>query len=59
MRTSAIRFTGRERSSEENSWSRKTVSPSLRLSWNQSRQVIRLPVQLWKYSCAITVSIPA
>jgi hypothetical protein len=25
-------------------------------SWNQSRQVTRLPVQLWKYSCAITRS---
>ena len=43
--------------SEENSWSRKTVSPSFRQSWNQSRQVMRLPVQLWKYSCAITASI--
>jgi hypothetical protein len=31
-----------------NSWSRKTVRPSFRLSWNQSRQVTRLPVQLWK-----------
>ena len=29
-----------------NSWSRKTVKPSFRLSWNQSRQVMRLPVQL-------------
>ncbi len=29
---------------------RNTVSPSFRLSWNQSRQVTRLPVQLWKYS---------
>ena len=35
-----------------NSWSRSTVKPSLRLSWNQSRQVTRLPDQLWKYSCA-------
>ena len=35
-------------------WSRKTVRPSLRVSWNQSRHVTRLPVQLWKYSCAIT-----
>jgi len=42
-----------------NCWSRKTVSPSFRLSWNQSRQVMRLPVQLWKYSCAITLSMPA
>ena len=29
LRTSAIRFTGRERMSEENFWSRKTVRPSL------------------------------
>jgi hypothetical protein len=43
----------------ENCWSRKTVSPSFRHSWNQSRQVMRLPVQLWKYSCAITASIRA
>ncbi len=39
-----------------NSWSRRTVSPSLRVSWNQSRQVTRLPVQLWKYSCPTTDS---
>ena len=32
--------------SAPNSWSRKTVRPSLRESWNQSRQVTRLPVQL-------------
>ena len=44
--------------SAENSWSRKTVSPSFSESWNQSRQVTRLPVQLWKYSCAMTVSMP-
>ena len=25
------------------------MSPSFRQSWNQSRQVMRLPVQLWKY----------
>ena len=37
-----------------NSWSRKTVRPSFRLSWNQSRQVMRLPVQLWKYSWPTT-----
>ncbi len=43
--------------SAENSWSRKTVSPSLRESWNQSRQVTRLPVQLWKYSWPITPSM--
>ena len=36
--------------------SRKTVKPSLRLSWNQSRHVTRLPLQLWKYSCPITAS---
>jgi hypothetical protein len=29
--------------SEENSWSRKTVRPSLSVSWNQSRHVTRLP----------------
>jgi hypothetical protein len=40
-----------------NSWSRKTVRPSFRLSWNQSRQVMRLPVQLWKYSWPTTDSI--
>lgn len=27
-------------------WSRYTVSPSFRVSWNQSRHVTRLPVQL-------------
>ena len=41
-----------------NCWSRNTVKPSFNVSWNQSRQVIRLPVQLWKYSCAMTPSIP-
>ena len=41
-----------------NSWSRKTVRPSFSDSWNQSRQVMRLPVQLWKYSCATTLSTP-
>src|SRR5690606_42111207 len=30
------------------------LKPSFKHSWNQSRQVIRLPVQLWKYSWAIT-----
>ena len=55
--TSAMRFTARERMSEVNSWSRKTVRPSLRQSWNQSRQVMRLPVQLWKYSCAMIDSM--
>ena len=52
-----MRSTVGERISAQNSWSRKTVSPSLRQSWNQSRQVMRLPVQLWKYSCAITRSM--
>ena len=59
MFTSWMRFTGRLTRSAVNSWSRNTVSPSLRLSWNQSRQVMRLPVQLWKYSCAITASMPS
>ena len=40
-----------------NSWSRNTVSPSFSVSWNQSRQVTRLPVQLWKYSCPMIDSI--
>ena len=57
VRTSWMRFTARERTSEVNSWSRNTVSPSFRQSWNQSRQVMRLPVQLWKYSCAMIASI--
>ena len=35
----------------------ETVRPSFRQSWNQSRQVMRLPVQLWKYSCAMIASI--
>ena len=51
-----MRLTAGDPMSAENCWSRKTVSPSLRLSWNQSRQVTRLPVQLWKYSWAMTVS---
>ena len=29
----------------------------MRQSWNQSRQVMRLPVQLWKYSCAMIASM--
>src|SRR5205085_9992497 len=41
--TSPIRRTARELRSPENSWSRKTVRPSFRLSWNQSRHVTRLP----------------
>ncbi|EXI68805.1 MAG: hypothetical protein AW07_04303 [Candidatus Accumulibacter sp. SK-11] len=56
-RTSRIRVTARLCMSAPNSWSRKTVSPSLSESWNQSRQVTRLPVQLWKYSCATTRSM--
>ena len=36
--------------SAENCWSRKTVRPSLSVSWNQSLHVTRFPVQLWKYS---------
>ena len=51
-----MRLTVREFMSEENSASRYTVKPSLRLSWNQSRQVTRLPDQLWKYSWATTAS---
>ena len=54
-----MRCTGRERMSEENSWSRKTVSPSFRQSWNQSRHVTRLPDQLWKYSWAMIASMAA
>ena len=45
--------------SAANSCSRKTVKPSFKVSWNQSRQVTRSPVQLWKYSCPITLSIRA
>ena len=56
-RTSWMRVTAREYVSAPNSWSRKTVSPSLSESWNQSRQVTRLPVQLWKYSWATTRSM--
>ena len=52
-----MRETAREYSSPPYSWSRKTVRPSLSDSWNQSRQVTRLPVQLWKYSWATTRSI--
>jgi hypothetical protein len=54
-----MRLTAAERMSAENNWSRNTVSPSLSESWNQSRQVIRLPVQLWKYSWPITPSMSA
>ena len=42
--------------SPTNSCSRKTVSPSLSVIWNQSRQVTRLPDQLWKYSWPTTRS---
>ena len=51
-----MRLTVGECRSLVNDWSRKTVSPSLSESWNQSRHVTRLPVQLWKYSCAMTAS---
>ena len=51
-----MRRTSRPARSAENSWSRNTVRPSLSESWNQSRQVTRLPVQLWKYSWATTLS---
>ena len=54
-----MRSTARELRSLENSWSRKTVRPSFSDSWNQSRQVTRLPVQLWKYSWPTTPSIAA
>ncbi len=58
-----MRFTPRLAASPimsvENSWSRNTVSPSFRLSWNQSRHVTRLPVQLWKYSWPTIASMPA
>ena len=57
--TSPMRFTPREFMSLLNSWSRYTVRPSFRDNWNQSRHVTRLPVQLWKYSCATTPSMAA
>mmetsp|Transcript_71598 Transcript_71598/g.215215 ORF Transcript_71598/g.215215 Transcript_71598/m.215215 type:complete len:200 (-) Transcript_71598:97-696(-) len=56
MRTSSMRLTASEVMSAEKCWSRKTVSPSLSVSWNQSRHVTRLPVQLWKYSWAMMPS---
>ena len=43
-----MRLTAAEVMSAENCWSLNTVRPSLRVSWNQSRHVTRLPVQLWK-----------
>lgn len=52
-----MRTTAAEPMAAENSWSRKTVRPSLRVSWNQSRHVTRLPDQLWKYSCPMTDSM--
>ena len=62
-RTSSMRLTARADASPAmsmlNSWSRKTVRPSFSESWNQSRQVTRLPVQLWKYSWPTTLSMPA
>lgn len=57
--TSSMRLTGRDPMSALNSWSRYTVSPSFSVNWNQSRQVTRLPVQLWKYSCPMTPSMRA
>ncbi|MNF69781.1 hypothetical protein D3C84_516720 [compost metagenome] len=54
--TSSMRLTVREFISAENSASRNTVKPSLSDNWNQSRQVTRLPDQLWKYSWATTAS---
>ena len=56
-RTSWMRVTAAECTSMPKFWSRKTVSPSFRESWNQSRQVTRSPVQLWKYSWATTRSM--
>src|SRR5690606_40530442 len=49
-----IRCTAADCKSPEKDWSRNKVRRSLRHNWNQSRQVIRLPVQLWKYSWAMT-----
>ncbi|MNF94691.1 hypothetical protein D3C84_774090 [compost metagenome] len=54
--TSWIRLTVAEFMSEEKPASRNTVKPSLSDSWNQSRQVTRLPDQLWKYSWATIAS---
>ena len=54
-----MRLTAADPWSAENDWSRNTVKPSFRLSWNQSRQVTRLPDQLWKYSCATTAATPS
>ena len=54
-----MRFTLLLPMSLENSWSRNTVRPSLSESWNQSRHVTRLPVQLWKYSWPMTPSMRA
>ncbi len=51
-----MRLTAGELVSAEKHWSRNTVKPSFRESWNQSRQVTRLPDQLWKYSWATMLS---
>ncbi|MEZ5891262.1 MAG: hypothetical protein R3D52_14100 [Xanthobacteraceae bacterium] len=51
-------MTGRERMAAVNSIA-KDGQAFLRQSWNQSRQVMRLPVQLWKYSWAMIASIAA
>ncbi len=37
----------------------KDGQPFLQAELEQSRQVMRLPVQLWKYSWAMTPSMPA
>ncbi len=51
-----MRLTVAEFMSAEKPESRNTVKPSLSDSWNQSRQVTRLPDQLWKYSWATIAS---
>lgn len=38
-------------------WSRNTVRPSFSVSWNQSRQVTRLPVQLRQARGSLTVPV--
>ena len=48
-----MRLTASEVMSAEKDESRKTVKPSLRVSWNQSRRDT-IAIQLWKYSCATT-----
>eukprot|EP00613_Pedinella_sp_CCMP2098_P071224 CAMPEP_0171913870 /NCGR_PEP_ID=MMETSP0993-20121228/12107_1 /TAXON_ID=483369 /ORGANISM="non described non described, Strain CCMP2098" /LENGTH=54 /DNA_ID=CAMNT_0012548013 /DNA_START=49 /DNA_END=209 /DNA_ORIENTATION=+ len=41
LRTLSMRTTAGEPMSAENSWSRYTVRPSFKVSWNQSRHVTR------------------